>query len=179
MWLEKSNNDLKKLNSIREELDEMLLQYCIENNYYEFLKQPDLFNSNYSAGINWNSQKQIIPMFETMGLDLLVKDKKTGNYKKSIESNVLKNYSDKPFIKKFLEYQKAQKLVSTYGLEFMNNINPVTGRIHPNFTQIMNTGRLSSGGGGSINLQNIPRGKERDCFTVDKDNLFIVADYAS
>ena len=43
------------------------------------------------------------------------------------------------------KYQKAQKLVSTYGLDFLNHILPTTNRIHTNYTQIKSTGRMASG----------------------------------
>ena len=34
--------------------------------------------------INWNSPKQVIPLFKHLGFDLLAKDKETGEWKDSV-----------------------------------------------------------------------------------------------
>lgn len=182
-WREKSKEDLKEMIKLEEELNEMV----ISMDKPKYLKDPDLFNPNPSCNIMWSSQKQVIPLFEELGLNLLVVDKKTGKEKKSIESKVLASQMDMhPIIPLFTKYQKAAKLVSTYGMGFLDHINPKTGRIHTNFNQIINTGRLSSGKEdpknakpGEVNMQNIPSGRERTYFVPDKGNSFVVADYSS
>ena len=180
MWFDKSKEDKNKLNKIKEKLDNLVVEYSNQQNHIKYLKQPDLFNKKFTCGINWNSQSQVIPLFKELGLELSTVDRKTGLIKDSVESKIIKSQKDKhEIVATYLQYQKAAKLVSTYGFEFLKHVNPVTQRIHSNFTQIMNTGRLSSGGSGTVNLQNIPGGKERECFTVEKGNIFVVSDYSS
>lgn len=67
------------------------------------------------------------------------------------------------------------KTTSTYGQNFIDSINPVSGRIHTQFNQLMDTGRLSCGGKNKdakiqyLNLQNLPSDKEtRACFVSEK-----------
>jgi len=94
--------------------------------------------------------------------------------------NIQKYEKQFPFIKIYLEYKELQKVVGTYGESVLKQINPKTGRIHTNFTQIMDTGRTSCGGNGTINLQNIPNNPEtRNCFTAEEGNVIIDCDYTA
>lgn len=79
------------------------------------------------------------------------------------------------FINILLDLRGYEKLVSTYGLNFLNeNLNPVTFKMHTNYSQAFtDTGRLSSS---KPNLQNIPKRKEiRDCFVPDDAELYELA----
>lgn len=80
-------------------------------------------------------------------------------------------------IKKLLEIREVAKQVSTYGLTFLDNINPVTGRVHTEyFTGGTQTGRFSSS---NPNLQNIPtHGGFRECFVPQEGYVFISCDYS-
>ena len=97
-------------------------------------KQGDLFSgfdTKPQCIINWASQKQVIPLFELLGINCDGFDKKTKRKKKTIEEDHLSPQKDKfPIIPLFLEYQKYAKVVSTYGQNWLNAINPKTGRIH-------------------------------------------------
>lgn len=150
------------------------------------------FDTEPRCTVNWNSPKQVIPLLEFFGFNLLVKDKKTGQMKKSIDATVIEGQKEKsPISKVYLEYKAAQKVVSTYGQNVLDLINPVTGRIHTNFNQIgTDTFRLSSGGGEDIevipgrkvpliNLQNIPADKDtREAFIAEEGNSFISIDFS-
>lgn len=176
-------NSLKKLNS-----------WVIDNNLDSFIEtQLDLFSSDKKVSINWSSPKQVIELFTKLGIDTQIIDDKSGELKDSVEANVIERQQDKStIIPLYLTYKKHEKILSTYGESVLDKIHPLTGRIHTSFTQIMNTGRLSSGGKkggkGTINIQNIPRlpeGKERvkdklyerECFVPEEGNVFIDADY--
>jgi len=81
-----------------------------------------------------------------------------------------------------LEYRQYAKLHSTYVEGLLGQIDPVTGRIHTTFEQMVTaTGRLSSR---NPNLQNIPIrtqwGREiRACFVApDSDTVLLSADYS-
>ncbi len=89
-----------------------------------------------------------------------------------------------PLLKLKMKHSKLEKSISTYGENFINKLNPVTGKIHTSFRQCFaDTGRFQSGGGRrepeKYNAQNIPRQLEyRECFTVDIANYSVLtADY--
>lgn len=172
---------------------------------------PSLF-SEFNTGprciINWNSSKQVIKLFEELGFDLLVKDKKTGKMKKSVESKFIELQASKSsIVPLYLEYSAAFKVVTSFGQNFLDAINPVTQRIHPTFNQMMDTGRLSCGSGGkgkggktkdddiaeeedenkdtstqandkSVNVQQLPATEEtRAAFVPEKGHLLVDCDY--
>lgn len=172
---------------------------------------PSLF-SEFNTGprciINWNSSKQVIKLFEELGFDLLVKDKKTGKMKKSVESKFIELQASKSsIVPLYLEYSAAFKVVTSFGQNFLDAINPVTKRIHPTFNQMMDTGRLSCGSGGkgkggktkdddiaeeedenkdtstqandkSVNVQQLPATEEtRAAFVPEKGHLLVDCDY--
>lgn len=158
----------------------------IKNQFTQIDTQGDLFtgfDTEPKCVINWSSQKQVIPLFELLGINVETFDKKTKQKKKSIEANVLKpQKNDFPIIPIFLEYQEAAKVVSTYGQNWLNAINPKTGRIHVDFHSIgTDTARVSSGGGiWKLNIQNLPNDPEtRACFTSEEGNAWLSADYQS
>ena len=158
----------------------------IKNQFTRIDTQGDLFtgfDTEPKCVINWSSQKQVIPLFELLGINVETFDKKTKQKKKSIEANVLKpQKNDFPIIPIFLEYQEAAKVVSTYGQNWLDAINPKTGRIHADFHSIgTDTARVSSGGGvWKLNMQNLPHDPEtRACFTSEEGNAWLSADYQS
>lgn len=158
----------------------------IKNQFTQIDTQGDLFtgfDTEPKCVVNWSSQKQVIPLFELLGINVETFDKKTKQKKKSIEANVLKpQKNDFPIIPIFLEYQEAAKVVSTYGQNWLNAINPKTDRIHADFHSIgTDTARVSSGGGvWKLNMQNLPHDPEtRACFTSEEGNAWLSADYQS
>ena len=117
----------------------------LADNVYVAIPQPSLF-AEFDTGpqciINWNSSKQVIRLFEELGFDLLVKDKKTGKMKKSVESKFIELQASKSsIVPLYLEYSAAFKVVTSFGQNFLDAINPVTQRIHPTFNQMMDTGK--------------------------------------
>lgn len=147
--------------------------------------QGDLFNgfnTSLRCTINWSSPKQVIPLFEDIGIQVKTFDKKTKKEKKSVEEKLLAPQAkDFPIISLYLDYQGASKVVSTYGDNWLKAINPKTGRIHVELHSIgTDTARVSSGGGAyKLNLQNLPHDKEtRACFTAEKGNVWISCDYS-
>ncbi len=142
----------------------------------------DGFDTKPKCIINWSSSKQVIPLFEALGIKVDTFDKKTKKKKKSIEEKQIAPQKDKfPIIPIFLDYQEAAKVVSTYGENWLKAVNPKTGRIHAELHSIgTDTCRISSGGGVyKVNLLNLPRDPiTRACFTAEKGNVWISADYA-
>lgn len=178
-WLEKCKKDKELYNKCVDTLNSFLIQ----NNITKFIdNQLNLFDDNVSTRINWASPKQVIELFEHLGLNVTIVDQ--GVTKKSVEDGVIAKLNH-PIIPLYREYSKAAKLISTYGEGVLKHINKVTERIHTNFNQIMDTGRLSSGGKNKetgvehINLQNIPSDPfTRSCFVAEKGNTLIISDYS-
>jgi DNA polymerase-1 len=186
-WKIKCEEDLKDLNVVKEQLDRFILDNA--DKYPTLINnQLSLFDEGVTCKINWSSSKQVIPFMKSLGVDTLTKDKDTGLMKDSVDKKVLGPQKKKhPIISTYIEFTEHQKVVSTYGENWFEYINPVTGRIHSNYTQIMNTGRLSSGQKGKPkqglpqmpNMQNIPSdSRTRSCFQSQPGNMLIVSDYS-
>ena len=182
--VEKWLNRLGKIKNEAEELRKELDRYIIENKYDKFVDlQTDLFNPGLSTNINWNSATQVIKLFEMMGVDVEIVDK--GVVKKTTESSQLVKQVDKfPILETYIRYKECQKNIGTYGDNWLKLINPVSGRVHTSYKQLMNTGRLSSGGRNKQtkeaypNFQNIPSDVEtRSCFVAEEGNTLIGCDY--
>lgn len=233
-WKAKMEKDAERLRVAEQKLNEWVVDYVMKkndpsliarnydthkkgkpaklaDNVYVVIPQPSLF-SEFDTGpqciINWNSSKQVIRLFEELGFDLLVKDKKTGKMKKSVESKFIELQANKSsIVPLYLEYSAAFKVVTSFGQNFLDAINPVTQRIHPTFNQMMDTGRLSCGSGGkgkggktkdddiaegadenkdtstqandkSVNIQQLPATEEtRAAFVPEKGHLLVDCDY--
>lgn len=180
-WKIKMTTDLNNLERYEAELNDWVEESEYSSKYCSVNIQGDLFNgfdTKPRCHINWTSSQQVIPLFEELGLNLKVLDKKTKHYKKSVDIKVVEPQASKsPLIPIYIKYKKAAIIVNTFGQKFLNLINPVTGRIHANFNQLgTDTGRLSST---EPNLQNLPHDAQtRACFVSDKGNRWISADYS-
>ena len=199
LWTAKMKKDEEKLRLAQEELDKFIVDLYNEGaqgiSKFIEIAQPDLFGFTVAGPkckVNWNSSKQVIPLLEFFGFDLMTKDKVNGGMKKSVDATVIEGQKDKhPIANVYLKFKAAQKVVSTYGQNFRDLVNPKTGRIHTSFNQIgTDTHRYSSGGGDDkevipgrkvplVNLQNLPADAEtRACFVAEKGNKWISADYS-
>jgi len=183
-WMTKMKKDKEGYIHYKRLLDKWVIDHHKER-YID--GQLDLFNPEKKTTILWSSSAQVIPFMKELGIDTTFKDKRTGKYRNSVDVNVIRPQIDKSSIlPMYVDYKKREKVVSTYGENYLKAINPITGRIHTGFRQIMNTGRLSSGGKdkkGSIkiNLQNVPADEEtRGCFNNQSDDTVLIdADYDS
>lgn len=94
----------------------------------------------------------------------------------STDEKTLTHYIDNEFVRDLLEYRKAKKQVSTYGLEFLEYVEPDS-RIYTSMNiGLAVTGRDSSS---SPNLQNVPSEKERrKCFTAGEGKMLCLYDYS-
>ena len=148
--LAKANADKAKI-----KLDRHVLPYC----------EAD---ENGAPIINYSSPKQVKPMLEKLT-------------KKTLESTsekYLKMFHHEA-IECLLEYRGALKQVSTYGAEFLKDVNSKTNRIHANYLQLgTDSGRMSCR---QPNIQNIPHQQEyRTPFCAQRPNYKIIcADFAS
>ncbi len=177
-WTAKIN----KVQTIADEAEAQLNQFILDNKMEKFIdSQLDLFSSSTKVNVNWNSPSQVVEFFQALGVNTKVVEK--GKTKDTIEANHLVKYSSKyPIIELYLKFKGAQKDIGTYGQNWIDQINPVSGRIHTQFKQLMNTGRLSSGGKSgdvkNFNFQNIPSDQEtRSCFVASEGNTLVGCDY--
>ncbi len=192
-WKAKMESDLIKMNIAEDKLNKFVVDWSTKNlnelerkSFIGTNLQGDLFSgfdTEPKCKINWASSKQVIPFFELLGFNLETFDKVTKKKKKSVDAKIIKKQINVSTIAPiYLEYQEARKVVTTYGQNWLDAINPVTHRIHPNYYQLgTDTGRISSGGGLSkLNIQNIPNNAEtRACFVAEEGNKFISCDYMS
>lgn len=189
-WKEKMALDKAREDQAKEKLDEWLVANEPNSKYIYVDYQGDLFDGydlTPKVSINWNSAKQVGPIFKKYGVEIAVEDKDKGGVKDSIDAKVLKPQADKcSLIPLYLEYKEAVKVTSTYGQNFLDQINPVSHRIHTSYQQMgADTTRITSGGKDKdgkteyVNLLNIPADEEtRACFVAEEGNLWISIDYS-
>jgi DNA polymerase-1 len=194
-WLDIAHQNSSQADTLYRKLD----SYMIDNDYRDWISAPTLFDNKPRCLVNWNSPKEVAKAFSSMGIPTKVLDKELTKkaareygierdfYKDSVGGPELKQYADKfEIIPMFLDYQKYNKASSTFGEDWLNdNINPITGRVHTSFWQILNTGRSSSS---SPNVQQIPCYKSnkfqptyqahRTCFVAPEGYKFVVRDYS-
>jgi len=139
-----------KLRTIHSESEVLLLKEALEERLLKdgktkyFSGMLDMFTLKHDCILNWDSPLQVIKLFKEYGIKVTVKEK--GIEKETIDAKVLiPQKKDFPILPPYLEYKEKQKEISTYGHNWKKYINPVTGRIHTTYQQLMDTSRLSSG----------------------------------
>lgn len=182
-WQELYKKNLIEFNKARIPLDAFIL----DNNIEQYIqKQMNLFDSTPAVTIKWTSSKQVIGLLKTFKACPLEKSKTTKKLVYTVEAKVLKTSlqgmnKGQPqnvlkFINDYIRFKELEQSVTTFGIKFFKYVNPVTNRLHSNYKQIINTGRMSSA---SPNLQNIPSSKEfRECFDCSEDMCIINADFS-
>lgn len=183
------DKDIKGQSRGYAEAYEVPIEHQVSKKFMTETLQGDLFLGFLppTCNINWKSPKQVIPLFKELGLNLMTKDKETGELKESVEEKVIAPQASlSSLIYLYIQYQGATKVTSTYGQNVLNQINPVSGRLHTNFNQLgTDTGRLSSGGKDKnnnleyLNFQNFPNDAEtRACFVSEDKMKWISCDYS-
>lgn len=142
--------------------------------------QGDLFSgfdASAKCNISWSSSQQVVPLFEMLGLNCTTIDAKTKQKKKSANIKLIEPQAHKcSIVPLYVEYKKAKILVDTFGQKFIDKINPVSGRIHPDYFQLgADTGRLSATNPSLMNLPHDPF--TRSCFISDTGYKWISCDY--
>lgn len=124
------------------------------------------------VSLNWNSPEQMLALFRKCGVDI-----------EDVDAKTLTKYEKQcSLIPLYIAYKEASKVTSTYGENFLQQIDNSTHRLHTNYFQFgTRTGRISSGSdeSKSVNLLNLPRdARTRACFTAEPGNRFISIDYS-
>jgi len=184
VWTNTYINNLENQKILIEKLDAFVITNFMKTNFVS--KQLDLFDSGFKCLVQWSSPKQTIDLFRYLNICPQEVSKTTKIKSYTVNAKVLmssmtttnKEISEtlKELILLYLEYKETSQACNTFGIKFFKHINPITNRIHSNYKQILNTGRISSS---NPNLQNIPAIKEFRSAFIAKDNYKIVnADYA-
>lgn len=181
-WKDTYNKNIR----IHKEYIDKLNKFIVENySDSKFIKrQLDLFITNIQCNIKWSSSKQVIEFFKHLNVCPRAVSKTTKKESYTVEAKEIKmllleeSISDKikGFIKTYLKSKEYEQATTTFGIKFLEHINPITGRIHSNYKQILNTGRISSS---KPNNQNIPARHEfRYAFDAPKSKVIVNADYS-
>lgn len=118
------------------------------------------------VSLNYASSTQMKRVFKLLGYESTSTDDRT----------LSKLVGKHPFFKLLQEYRGMAKSVSTYGNNFLDYINTKTLRIHTDFWQIKDTGRVGSS---NPNIQNIPADNSyRNCFKARPGFKWVSIDYS-
>lgn len=184
VWTDTYNKNLAEYKSILLELDDYVLTNYKNSDFVD--KQYDMFSDERKTTISWTSSKQVIKFFDYLNICPKEVSKTTGNLSFTVNAKVLsaslftinkdKPQQEKDLLLKYLKFKQQEQSCTIFGVAFFKYINPVTNRLHSNFRQILNTGRISSV---NPNLQNIPANDGfRSAFTAPKGYKIVNADYS-
>ena len=167
-WIELAKENLELANSIELQLDREVIEHP-KLKHYHIPIQQDMFlpaEEQRATNIKWSSPSQMLALFQN-----LVPKLEDVNGK-----NLNKHKYKHPIIKSYIRYKELSKLANAYGTNFFNYVN-CDGKVHTNFSQILDTGRVSSS---EPNMQQIPSdNKYRNCFICPDGWVFVSSDYAS
>ena len=177
-WTKIYEDNLKKYLDLKNKLNSYIIKNFSNTDFIE--RQLDLFNEDLKCSISWSSPIQVANFFKYLDICPKVDGKYTVN------ASVLKSFKIKHLdridddylwlIDTYLTMKETEKLTTTYGEDFFKYLNPISNKLHSNFNQIVNTGRLSSS---KPNLQNIPSDESyRECFIASEGCKLITADYS-
>ena len=165
-WNRLAHDNKEKANKLMYELDSIVKNHPKLKHLSKGV-QIDMFAPvQRETNLNWDSPKQMLGLFR-----ILIPKLEDVNGK-----NMYKYKFKHDLVKKYLEYKEVSKLATTYGETFYK-FKKSDNKIHTNFQQILNTGRMSSS---EPNMQQIPaHNSYRNCFICPKDWVFVSSDYSS
>ena len=130
--------------------------------YYDRLIE----DTDAELGINCGSAKQCIQF---------LKERVNPNIDSSSQAT-LSEYWDNPIVEKISNSKMARTRRGLMVSMSDTNIHPYDGRIHPNFNQLLNTGRFSCSG---PNMQQIPKDIKNTIYQSSEDGAVFDTDYAA
>ena len=168
-WKEIEAVNMDKANKLESDLDDMVKNDHRVKHFVSKYIQTDMFTPTEEirdVDIKWTSPKQVLSVFKCIVPKL-----------ENVNGKQMYKYRFKyPLIDKYVKYKEAMKLCTSYGDAFFKNLSSDK-RIHTNFHQILDTGRVSSS---KPNMQQIPADNiYRNCFTAPDGWSFVSADYSS
>jgi DNA polymerase-1 len=170
-WLNISKKTEQEKVNLEYKLDDILLEEPKLVKYKPKYTQQSLFDFEHrKLDINWSSSKQKLEILNTLGFNTDT----TGD--RFLQVNKNKHI----LIKELINYNKYDKLASSFGKAFLKFVNKNTDRVHCNIWQILETGRISVS---EPNLNQIPSkgdlAKEiRSCFIPQKGYKIVGGDFS-
>ncbi len=157
-WREQMSRVEIKRKQLAEELQEMLSEGTSQGMLFAAARQD----------VNIDSHTQLTAALLRLGVPV---PDSTRNWKLQPLA------ADYPVVAKLLEYRTVQKSTTSYGQNILDEISPVTNRIHANFHQIgAPTGRFSCT---KPNVQQVPHEAEyRRCFRAPEGRKLCIADFS-
>ncbi|HEX8708079.1 MAG TPA: DNA polymerase [Pyrinomonadaceae bacterium] len=157
-WREQLAIVEKKRATLADELQDMLAEESAQGSFFGPQRND----------INLDSHVQLTKALKRLGIEV---PDSTRNWK--LQPLAAKH----PEIAKLLEYRTVQKALTSYGENILNEISPVTGRIHADFRQIgAPTGRMACT---NPNIQQVPHSIEyRRCFRAPEGRKLVISDYS-
>jgi DNA polymerase-1 len=167
-WTAMAEDNVKLAFEQELKLDDMVLAHPLLTKY-RIPVQVDMFapmDEVRKTHINWGSPSQTLALFQNLVPTLEdVNGKKLNKHR----------YKHK-LIDEYIRYKERTKLANAYGTKFFNYVN-CDGKVHTNFSQILDTGRVSSS---KPNMQQIPSDNTfRNCFVTEPGWVFVSSDYSS
>lgn len=166
-WSQLSHTNKEKQEQIKLQLDELVINHPKLKKKYHTAVQQDLFNPvSRKTNINWDSPSQMLQLFKLLFPSL-----------EDVNGKKLYKFKNNELVGKYLSYKEVSKLASTYGDSFYEHFKK-NKRVHTDFNQILNTGRISSS---NPNMQQIPSNNlYRNCFIPPSpEYVFVSSDYSS
>tara|TARA_R100001198_G_scaffold96092_1_gene84471 strand:- start:2882 stop:4774 length:1893 start_codon:yes stop_codon:yes gene_type:complete len=167
-WLEISVANENKATEYYNKLDNMVINDPRLQSFVLKYIQGDLFTDQKElrkVGVNWDSPKQVLAVFKVIIPDL-----------ENVNGKELYKHTSYGLVKKYVKYKEYMKLCTSYGKPFFKYFKS-DGKIHTNFHQILDTGRISSS---DPNMQQIPANNVyRNCFIPPEGWVFVSSDYSS
>jgi DNA polymerase-1 len=171
-WVSNTKNFKNELIQLENKLDNIIENDSKLSKFVPKYIQGNLFDEpERILTINYASPLQIKDICNTLGYDI----------DSTNDRELTKLVNEHEFFKVLQDYREIAKIISTYGENFLNYINPNTNKVHTSFWQILNTGRVSSGSkeDNAPNLQNIPaKNIFRNCFEARPGFLWVSIDYS-
>ena len=168
-WKEIEAVNMDKASNLELNLDDMVRVDSRIKHFVSKYIQTDMFTATEDIrdiDIKWTSPKQVLEVFQCIVPKL-----------ENVNGKQMYKYRFKyPLIDKYVKYKEAMKLCTSYGDAFFKNLAG-DNKIHTNFHQILDTGRVSSS---KPNMQQIPADNiYRNCFTAPDGWSFVSSDYSS
>jgi DNA polymerase-1 len=140
-----------------------LFQIFFDSSESKMTEQLGIFERGYEKNLNLNSPAQVTKALASIGINV-----HTTNEREL-------SRIDHPATKELLKYRGVEKILTSYGENFLSHIHPFTNRLHPDFNQIgAETGRMSCR---EPNVQQIPD-EFRGLVGNVKDYKIVGADYS-
>lgn len=181
-WREAVEKFKKKVKDTEIELDKLLLEK--DSRYKKVATQLNLWTqqreNERQTEVNWSSDQQVLYILNNV-FNLYPKDKYG---KDSSGAGAIELLPDKDDLTStLLKYREEEKIITSFGNDYLRKYVNRDGRIHTTFNQIVGTGRISSR---NPNIQQIPSGRNdadgkafRESLRRNDEGWICTADYAS